>query len=68
MTLQDRPAHVSSGVSADEQMLAGHRHRRRRRRRVLVTTGTPIAIASRILFCVPRAMRSGATVSAGART
>ena len=39
-------------------------HRRRRRRCWLHTTGTPIAIASRILFCVPRAMRSGATVSA----
>ena len=32
--------------------------------RSLVTTGTPIAIASRILFCVPRAMLSGATMSA----
>ena len=33
----------------------------------LVTTGTPIAIASRILFCVPRAMFSGATISAERR-
>ena len=38
--------------------------RRRPRRRGWQTTGTPIAIDSRILFCVPRAMRSGATVSA----
>ena len=30
----------------------------------LVTTGTPEAIASRILFCVPRAMFSGATMRA----
>ena len=30
----------------------------------LATTGTPIAIDSRILFCVPRAMISGATVNA----
>ena len=28
------------------------------------STGTPIAIDSRILFCVPRAISSGATVSA----
>ena len=33
----------------------------------LVTTGTPIAMASRILFCVPRAMASGATISAEPR-
>ncbi len=39
-------------------------HRRRRPRRALVTTGTPAAIASRILFWVPRAMLSGATISA----
>jgi len=33
----------------------------------LVTTGTPMAMASRILFCVPRAMASGATISAELR-
>ena len=31
---------------------------------LLVTTGTPVAIASRILFCVPRAIDSGATITA----
>ena len=34
---------------------------------VLATTGTPSAMASRILFCVPRAMLSGATINAERR-
>ena len=55
---------VSVGVSAGQQVLARHRVDAARGDAGCVTTGTPIAMASRILFCVPRAMRSGATVSA----
>ena len=61
------PRRTAAGLSADQQVLAGLG--------VdaaggdgLVTTGTPIAMASRILFCVPRAMLSGATISAERRT
>ena len=63
-----RTRRIASRVLARASCRRGNvlrpRRRRRPRPRGWSTTGTPIAIASRILFCVPRAMLSGATISA----